>query len=208
MNLNLNKLTDLKNLDQVEAYRLAKQTLTDLYKTDDGKKFVHHLVYAFNASPLNFILFSKADLFDCLTKSVVRTVSTKDQPVPDNIRDLYSRIPNTVSEEDKSKLKLELYNQVGDYIKLSGISRCALRSDHTNKILGTDEYQALIDFSIDQANSGNMTITKMLRYLRPDLNIKGKKVQSKKFSKSTKKVSNDAITRDQLEALREKFNSK
>lgn len=208
MNLNSNKIADLKNLDQVEAYRVAKQTLTDLYKTDDGKKFVHHLVYAFNVSPLNFILFSKADLFDCLTKSVVRTVSTKDQPVPDNIRDLYSRIPNSVSDEEKSKLKSELYEQVGEYIKFSGISRCALRSDHTNKILGTDEYQALIDFSVDQANSGNLTIAKMLRYLRPDLNIKVKRLSNKKFTKSHKKVSNESITPDQLEALRDKFGSK
>lgn len=183
MNSNKNSQT----LNQVDAYRLAKSTIEDHYSTEEGKKFIHHLIYAYSIETPQVILYCKYNLYDCLTKSSLRPVSTKDEPLPREISNLYSKYMNIKEDGDeKSNLKTELDNQVKEYITSNQLTRLAYRSSQTNKILGLDELQALKDFIEDQIKLHNMTILKMMHHVNPDTY---KLPKPKKVTKPAKKVS-------------------
>jgi len=192
-----------KILPQIEAYQNAKSTLVDLYKTDDGKSFVHHLIYAYNVEKPKFILFSKSVLYDCLTRSVLLPVSTRELPASKEIIDLHAEIKAEMEKEnDVTPLKNKLNELIESYVTSHSLIRVALRSDKTNKILGIDEFQALEDFINDQIKEGNTTIKSMMNILNGNFNKNTKK------KKIHKKSNQDFDLNKEIEKLKEKFNHK
>jgi hypothetical protein len=199
--------TKSKILPQLEAYQAAKSTLVDLYKTEDGKSFVHHLVYSYNVEKPKFILFSKSTLFDCLTRSVLLPVSTREMPASKEIIDLHAEIKEILSKDetaDVTDLKNKINDMINSYVVDHSLIRIAMRSDHTNKILGSDEFQALEDFIDEQIKSGNTTIKSMMNVLSGKTNPHKRKDKKKSKDHSSK----DFDLSKGIERLKEKFNRK
>lgn len=181
-------------LNQVDSYRIARDTLKDLYSTDEGKKFVHHIIYAFNVEEPTPVIFSKVLLYDCLTKSQLKPVFTKEVKVTDEISELFKLYRNAAEDsEEKKSYHDEVYSKAVEFIKENQLGRIAYRSDHTNKLLGTDELQALKDFIEDQIKSNNIVILKMMHTLKPEqYKFSKPKVKDKKSTKVNKKSTKPA----------------
>lgn len=181
-------------LNRLEAYQLALKTLNELYTTEEGKKFVHHLIYSFTAEEFRHIPFSKTQLFDCLTHAVINPVGSKDNPIKDeNILSLHSEFKKS-SEEDKPAIKAKLDAAIWEYLSSHPVDRLACCTSLTNKLLGLEELQALLDFIQTRIDEGNEVICKMIRYVKyknqPKPVKKEKKTsdkpKSKKLGKSNK----------------------
>lgn len=177
---------NLVKLSQLEAYEIAKANLQELYQTDDGKKFIHHLIYAFSSGKNTYVLFTKNQLYDCLTKSLLLPVYDVHRPVDnDELNQMLLEYKDAATSEAR---KQELSNQVNQFvIKLVDAmpsSRFAVRSELTNKMLGQEELQALKDFVEDQIKSGNKVIKGMMDYAQG----KPKKRYKKPVKKYTPKV--------------------
>jgi len=186
-----------KELNKVDAYRAAREELKKRYETESGKKLVHHLITSFNSEKPKLIIFSKSDLWDCLSGSILRPVFTKDVTVPDEILEL---IDKSKSEDDKelaNQIQTDLTEVLEKYLKENNIGRYAYRATNSNKIIGIDELRALSDFITDQIDQHNMTIFSIMNHINP-----------KKFPwRSFNKVKDDNLEA-KLKALKEKFNSK
>lgn len=156
----------LIKLNQIEAYKLASESLQKMYETEVGKKFVHHLIYAFTAEKNTYVLFSKSSLFDCLTKSELQSVFCIDRPVNDEFINSKLAEFKVANEEDKCKITEEVNNRVLELLNDNPIPRLAIRSELTDKIIGSEELQALTDFIKDQIKSGNKVITGMIKYAK------------------------------------------
>lgn len=154
-------------LSQLEAYNLARTTIRELYNAESGRKFIHHLIYAFNIEAPSFILLNKRTLIDCLTRSKLNSVSTNEMPVPVEIRNLYSQLVNLTDESLKVQMKSELDQIIEKYVLDNSLTRVAIRSNYTNKIIGIEELQALDEFISSEIESGNHVISQMMLYLRP-----------------------------------------
>lgn len=187
-------------LNQVDSYRIARDTINNLYSTDEGKKFVHHIIYAFNVEEPTPVIFSKVLLYDCLTKSQLKPVSTKDLKITDEISKLFKSYRDAEENSDEKKLYHdEVYSKVSEFIKENQLGRIAYRSNHTNKLLGIDELQALKDFIEDQIKSKNFVILKMMCTLKPDQyklpkpKTKVKDKKSNKVNKKPKEINNKVV---------------
>lgn len=153
-------------LTQLEAYSKALDTIESTYKTETGRKFIHHLIDSFIESDIILIPYSGKELFDCITKSKLNTVYNKEFPCED--QDIISLL-NQSKEADKTekvKLLLQASNIIRERYPNINLSRVAIRSGRTNKIIGMEEFQALTEFTQDQVNNGNRTIIKMIKYAR------------------------------------------
>jgi len=182
-------------LNQVDAYSQASKNLLELYETEEGKKFVHHLIYAFfNES--NFIIFSKNPLFDCLTKSVIIPVFDKDRPVKDP--DLNVKLTEFKSTADENVIK-EVNQLVKEYVSNNPTPRLAVRSNLSNRLLGQEELSALLDFVKSEIEKKNKVITDMIYYM---------KTGKKRFHKPQRQKNNKPVqlTPELIKKLQDKFN--
>lgn len=179
----------LEQLSQLEAYELARFNLNSLYETEEGKKFIHHLIYAFSSNKNTYVLFSKSQLFDCLTKGELLPAYDQNRPVTDDhLKELLLEYKDEATSELR---KTELSQEVNEYvIKLvseNPLPRMAVRSELTNKVLGQEELQALRDFVKDQIKANNKTIKGMMDFAM------GK--PRKKWKKSNKQHYTPKITK-------------
>lgn len=188
------------NTTSFESYRTALNNLESMYETNSGRKFVHHLIYAFEPDKEVAVLFSKKKLFDCLTKGELKAVFSSRRPVNDEfISTKLDEYREVEGEEIKIKIQEEINLRVKELIKLTPVPRLAYRSPLSDKILGVDELQALKDFIGSQISEGNKTIKNMVKYIRSE-----KKV-GKLSSKKSKQVSSTSLGSD--DDLRSKLES-
>lgn len=156
----------LEQLSQLEAYELARLNLVSLYETEEGKKFIHHLIYAFSSNKNTYVLFSKNQLFDCLTKSALLPVYDRNRPVEDeHLKELLLEFKDAAtSEARKTELSNEINAYVIELVSANPMPRMAVRSELTNKVLGQEELQALRDFVKDQIQAKNKLIKGMMDF--------------------------------------------
>lgn len=182
----------LVKLDQLEAYQLASKNLKEMYETEVGKKFVHHLIYAFTAEKNSYILFSKNPLFDCLTKSKLETVYSPKNPVKDDQINEWLIDYKAATDEDKVAISNKINDRVILLLENNPTPRLAVRSELTDKIIGTEELQALTDFMQSEIKSGNKVIYKMIYYAQhkddPKQEKKDKKSKKSYYTKRSKKA--------------------
>jgi len=200
--------------NQIDAYRIARDTIKSLYESEGGKKLIHHLITVFNAEKPILIVFSKNDLYDCLSNSIVNPVFPKGTEVPDRVRELMNLIRSTEDEHISAEIQIELTDVLESYLKENQIHRYAYRALNSNKILGVDELQALNDFVDDQIKNGNQTIFNTMHHLNPEkyprkLIKKGNKPGNKSTGKKNKPIKvSDEVMEAKLKALQEKFNNR
>lgn len=171
--------------DSLEAYEKASAELTKLYSSEQGKKFVHHLITSFLTEKVVYLLYSGSEIKDCLTHSRLNTLFNRTHPLTDpEILELLSKI-NADSTVDE---KYDIYEKVQDDLEAKGYKmnfpRLAIRTRHSTKTLGSEELQALKDFSSAQVESGNKLIEGILKYQSYE------------------------VSQDSLDALKSKFESK
>lgn len=184
-------------LETFEAYSKARTAILRLYGTDKGRKFIHHLIYAFTAVQPDYIYYSKKELFDCITKLSIRSISTRNEPLEDRaLNDEFKSLKSTPEDELEVK-QAEFRSHVKDYLVKHPMKRIAFRSKLSNKILGLEEKQALLDFINSQVISNNTTIKKMVNYNKYQHN-------QKNSTKSKVDLSShiDSDTLRKLESLR------
>jgi hypothetical protein len=186
-------------LSDIQAYSATRNSIIQLYGTDKGRKFIHHLVYAFTAAKPEYIYYSKKVLYDCISKSELKSLSTKSDPL--DCRDLNLEFKELKSKtaEDRNAAVEAFQDHIKEYLKKNPIKRLALRSPLSNKILGVEEFQALKDFVDTQVRSNNGTIKRMVNYNRF---IKSKAKQYPSGSVTTLESSLDSETLKKLESLR------
>lgn len=178
MNHKFKKKSDAVTLTQIEAYSAAKEKLVQLYENENGQKFVHHLIYAFVSDKNNYVIYSGSLITDCITGSVILPVFDSYGSIDDDeIKNLLTEFKTLETEEDKIALSNKLHERIRYILSKSPKSRLAIRSDLTNKFIGTDELQALTDFINDQIHAGNKTIIDMMRYINKKLNPKPKRTK-------------------------------
>ena len=196
----------LIELSQIDAYKKASDNLIEMYKTEVGRKFVHHLIYAFTAEKNTYILFSRNPLFDCLTKSKLQSVFSEDRPVNDEfINSKLIEYKSTTDDESKKQISEAVNNRVFELINSNPIPRLAIRSELTDKVMGSEELQALTDFIKDQIAEGNKVITGMIRYVKHKDEPKESKPyytrRAKKEVDSRKTLGSDEDLRSKLESV-------
>jgi len=202
-------------LNQIDAYRIARDTIKELYESEGGKKLIHHLITVFNSEKPRLIIFSKNDLWDCLSGSLVNSVFPKGTEVPEKVLELNKLINSTEDEHVANEIRMELNDVLESYLKEHQIHRYAYRAENSNKILGVDELQALSDFIDDQIKAKNSVIFNTMHHINPEKyprksskNYKSNSKQSGK-SKSQKPVKvSDAVMEEKLKALQAKFNNR
>lgn len=174
-----------KVMNQLDAYTAAKKSIRDLYDSNNGKKFIHHLIYSYINGDVRYILFSKKKIYDCLTYSELNTVYNSDRKCRD--KEILDWLDKSKIEEDETVKSnyLDLINEkVTNILSTNPITRLSLRSTKSNKILGSEELQALIDFINEEVKNDNRLIISMVRFakgeLKPKKEFKEKKVDSRK----------------------------
>lgn len=193
---------EFKKLNQIEAYDVASTKIKELYKDDKGKKFIHHLIYAFTSGKNNYVLASKKKVIDCLSKSLLDTVYSEENKIDDEfILDRIDKVKNTLDPKDQERILIEINDRVIELIGDKVISRIAYSSPLTNKIIGQEELQALVDFIKSEVESGNEIITKMVLYSKYKTQSKHKKYHKNK--KSDKKSDEDMQSK--LQQLKAKY---
>lgn len=170
-----------KLLTRVDSYKLARKNIINLYKTNSGKKFIHHLIYSFSDPNTRLILFTKKEVYDCLSGSKLNTVYSKRSDITDELSlELLNSINRSLSSEEISNITKKLNDRTLEIIKDNPVERLAIKSIISDKILGLDELQALIDFTRDQYISGDEVIVKMTRYASRNSTNKRSKVDYRK----------------------------
>jgi hypothetical protein len=209
-----NKDKKYKKLNQLEAYSTAYHIIEDTYNTEEGRKFIHYLIDSFIERDIALTLFSKGKLFDCITKSALRSMYNMDNRCEDpEVNEIMSHIRTASTISDKFDLLKKASDLViSRYPELS-TNRVALRSKYSNKLIGMEEFQALVDFTQDQVTKGNKTIIKMVKYskFRNSPNFKNEvpsKVKSKSKNNHKNKVEDKEITKDMLQQLVDKYSHK
>lgn len=159
-------------LNQLDAFTKAKEAIIKLYSDDQGKKFIHHLIYAYsNKNSYCYILLrnGKYPPRDCLTMSNLKTVYSRESPMED--RSYIDKIHGLDSIEDDNE-RFDAYKSISSELTKdlspARLTRVALKSKLTDKILGVDELQALIDFVNEQCES-NEVIRKMVNYAKHEM---------------------------------------
>lgn len=89
-------------------------------------------------------------------------------------------INRSLSSEEISNITKKLNDRTLEIIKDNPVERLAIKSIISDKILGLDELQALIDFTRDQYISGDEVIVKMTRYASRNSTNKRSKVDYRK----------------------------
>lgn len=193
---------EFKKLNQIEAYDIATTKIKELYQTDKGKKFIHHLIYAFTSGENNYVLASTKKVVDCLSKSLLNTVYSEENKIKDEfILRKIDEAKSTLDPKDQAKIMSEINDRVIDLIGDEVLSRVAYSSPLTNKIIGQEELQALVDFIKSEVESGNETITKMVLYSKYKNQPKRKKYHK---SKKSDKTSEDDM-QSKLQQLKDKY---
>lgn len=183
-------------LTQIDAYSKALKTIESLYEGESGKKFIHHLIYSFSTDTY-LILFSKKELFDCLSRDRIYPVYSKDRPLNNSEVSMLLDQYKNQSDEEKDENILKKVNQiVSDYVTENKLTRIAIRSTKTNKLMGLEEMQALSDFIVSELNRGNKVIKRMVEYKSNPVNKPHKSESSKKKEESYE---------EKLKALRMKY---
>lgn len=173
---------------QIDAYSKALKTIESLYSGESGKKFIHHLIYSFSGDTY-LILFSKKELFDCLSRDHIYPVYTKERPLNDAEVSLLLDQYKNQSEEEKDEQILKKVNSiVSEYVSSNNLTRIAVRSTRTNKLMGLEEMQALTDFIQSELKNGNKVIRRMVDY------------KSKSTKKSNKQNKPKADSKEDFEA--------
>lgn len=197
-------MNNFEDLGQIEAYDKAKQVLNDMYETEQGKKFIHHLIYAFSSGIVTHIAIASKSVFDCISKSKLNTVYGSFKDIKNvELKAHLKTIASTKDETEKLEAIKAMEAILKDDISANPKPRLAMKSTLTNKVLGIDEYQALCDFAKDQCKKGNDTIKSMTKYIEYQ---KGNKPKAKNKKKTKKEV----ISRTSIGAndeLREKLMS-
>jgi len=179
-------MNNFEDLGQIEAYNKAKQILNEMYETDQGKKFIHHLIYAFSSGVVTHIAIASKSVFDCISKSKLNTVYDNYKNIKNADLKVYLKtIASTNNETEKLEAIKAMEVILKDEIAANPKTRLAMKSTLTNKVLGSDEYQALLDFTADQRKKGNDTIKSMTKYMEYQ---KGNKPKTKNKKKSKKEV--------------------
>lgn len=193
----------LMELSQLEAYDGAKNNLEKIYSTEEGKKFVHHLIYAFNSGQNYYVTVSRRDLIDCVTGSKLDSVFNDDRKLNDNfIIAKLDELKAETSDENKEKIAKEINDRVTKLVEeIQNKSRLAVKSKLSNKIIGVSELQALKDFISDQVKAGNVTIRKMLYYSMHKNDAPKEKTPRRKGDSRKSLASNDEI-KSKLESLK------
>lgn len=178
---------ELKKLNQIEAYDLATTKIKELYQTDGGKKFIHHLIYAFTSGENNYVLASKRKVVDCLSKSLLDTIYSEENNIKDEfILKKIDEVKNTLDPKDQLKIMVEINDRVVELVGDKVLSRIAYSSPLTNKIIGQEELQALVDFVKAEIEGGNEVIAKMMLYSKYKNKPKNKKYHKVKDSNKSK----------------------
>lgn len=174
---------DIVELSQLEAYSLAKTKLTEMYNTEVGRKFIHHLVFSFIVDKTLVVLFSNKPMFDCITKGKINPLYESNRYVTDpEVIELLKKI----SHDTEQSIKDEVLSEINDIIikKFAEVgmpSRMAVRSRLSDKLLGIEELQALLDLTKVWVEDESSTIHSMI--------CGSPKRKKKRFRKqSTKKV--------------------
>lgn len=207
----------LKELNQLEAYYEASHAIEDTYKTESGKKFIHHLIDSFMERDVAFILFSKKKIFDCITKSILKTVYSPDHICNNkDVLDTIDKIKTVESQDEKFNILKKASDLAVANDKTVDVHRTAMRAKTTNKIIGYEEFQALVDFTQDQVNKGDKTIIRMIRYSKlrnsPNFKIDIPKNENKESikkakakAKSASRLERDSKIEDKLQQLVNKY---
>lgn len=197
------KQKEFLKLNQVDAYTKAKKVINDLYNSDNGKKFIHHLIYSYINGDIRYILFSKSLVFDCITNSQLETVYNKSRKCSNKeISDLLATIKKDMDETEKSEIYGKINKILSDILVSNPIPRVAVRTEKSNKILGIEELQALTDFIQEQVNNHNKLIIGMVKFAKGEESSNKKKSKDKK--KSTKINNKNSIgANDELRAILE-----
>lgn len=189
---------EVKELNQIEAYNKATKELNELYKTENGKKFIHHLIYAFKSGNLYHIIYTKKIIFDCITRSKLNPIFIDRKDIPDDIRLLNSNLVGIEDEEGRKSILLNIETLAKEYIKSNQIKRLAIKSDLTNKILGSDELTALDDFIKDRKDKNDETIIKMIKFINYNKNHGLNKDNHQRKVDKRKTLSSDNELRNKL----------
>lgn len=193
---------EFKKLNQIEAYDIATTKIKELYQTDKGKKFIHHLIYAFTSGENNYVLASTKKVVDCLSKSLLNTVYSEENKIKDEfILRKIDEVKSTLDPKDQAKIMSEINDRVIDLIGDEVLSRVAYSSPLTNKIIGQEELQALVDFIKSEVEDGNETITKMVLYSKYKNQPKRKKYHKGKKSEKT----SEGDMQSKLQQLKDKY---
>ena len=155
---------EAKMLDSVEAYSKAFNTITESYSIPGRKKFINYLISKFYRSDPYFILFSKSQLVDSLSGSALNTVFDRDHPVKrgklKNLIDSYKG----KSAEEKKEISKEVQKILKDSKIYKERQRLAVSLDGVRRVLGYDEYNALIDW-IDENKLTNKSVESITNYI-------------------------------------------
>lgn len=155
---------EAKMLDSVEAYSKAFNTITESYNIPGRKKFINYLISKFYRSDPYFILFSKSQLVDSLSGSALNTVFDRDHPVKrgklKNLIDSYKG----KSAEEKKELNKEVQKILKDSKIYKERQRLAVSLDGVRRVLGYDEYNALIDW-ITENKIVNKSVESITKYI-------------------------------------------
>lgn len=193
---------EFKKLNQIEAYDIATTKIKELYQTDKGKKFIHHLIYAFTSGENNYVLASTKKVMDCLSKSLLNTVYSEENKIKDEfILRKIDEVKSTLDPKEQVKIMGEINDRVIDLIGDEVLSRIAYSSPLTNKIIGQEELQALVDFIKSEVENGNETITKMVLYSKYKNQPKRKKYHKNKKSDKT----SESDMQSKLQQLKDKY---
>lgn len=155
---------DIVELSQLEAYSLAKTKLTEMYNTEVGRKFIHHLVFSFIVDKTLVVLFSNKPMFDCITKGKINPLYESNRYVTDpEVIELLKKI----SHDTEQSIKDEVLSEINDIIikKFAEVgmpSRMAVRSRLSDKLLGIEELQALLDLTKQWVEDESSTIHSMI----------------------------------------------
>jgi hypothetical protein len=198
---------EFKELNQIEAYDKASAVIKELYTTEAGKKFVHHIIYAFTSGENNYVLASDKKVIDCLSKSKLRTVYNQENKLTDKF--ILEKIDEVKGVLDP-KRQVEIMTQINDrVIELVGdtvIPRVAYTSPLTNKIIGQEELQALVDFIKSEVEAGNVTIIKMVKYSEYKRNPKAHKKNRKPKDQAKKpQLDENEQILSKLQQLKDKY---
>ena len=204
------------DLDQLNAYQAAKTAIANSYATDSGKKFIHHLVYAYLDNTTYVMMANKHYLIDCLTNSKIYPIFDFNVKKLKIDQDLKESLESWESEEN-GEIRENIANsllsdeRVTSKITNSGTKyniRYACTSTLTNKYLGKEELQALTEFIQEQVNNGNRTIIGMVQKAQNDNYEKPSKKSSTPNKKTSKKsLENTAIIKGDINSLSSESNS-
>lgn len=151
-------------MNESQTIECISHKLIKIYKTDVGKKFIHHLVNAFSKQHIQVITINtgQSQLLDCITNRILRPIY--------NSRDEFPK-------EDI----------MGD-IKAKMVYDIAIGSKISDKILGKCEYDQLMIWINGQLEAGNEEIKKIVDYNSKSFKKKSNKAHnSRKVNKSYKK---------------------